>query len=69
METKRYHCYIEYREAVYDADVEAENPTQAAEMAAAENKIEGVWTVIEGIPYEVTVREHTTYKADRIGPP
>jgi hypothetical protein len=59
----KYHCYIEYREAVYTADVEAVTPERAAEFAADRCHINGEWTVVPGEPVYVTIREHSTYEA------
>lgn len=57
-----YHCYIEYHEAVYASDIEAGSPERAAERAAEQHHISGIWTVISGQPVEVNVTEITSYE-------
>ena len=57
-----YHCYIGYHEATYSVDVEAENPEQAAKLAATREHISGCWAVIPGVPIYVKVAEYRIYQ-------
>jgi hypothetical protein len=58
----KYHCYIEYREAVYTADVEAGSAREAAAAAATGCNVAGTWTVIQGSPEYLTVETSTRYR-------
>jgi hypothetical protein len=59
----KYHCYIGAYESVYDFDVEAESPEEAAAVAAGRCHISGEWTVIPGEPVRVDVTERRSYEA------
>jgi hypothetical protein len=63
----KYHCYIGAYDSVYDFDVEAESPEEAASKAAARCHISGEWTVIPGEPVRVDVRERRSYEAPPAG--
>lgn len=59
----RYHCYIGAYDSVYSTDIDAGSATEAASRAAAEQKIEGRWTVVPGERMYVDIVERTTYEA------
>lgn len=63
----KYHCYIGAYDSVYDFDVEAESPEEAAAQAAARCNISGEWTVIPGEPVRVDVTERKSYEAAPAG--
>jgi len=64
----KFHCYIEHHEAVYDSDVEAATPEEAAVEAAQEHGIGGHWTVIPGEPVDVNVVKRPVFEAAPAGP-
>jgi hypothetical protein len=59
---QRWHCYIEYREAVYSETVTAGSPQEAALAAAKSNGIDGMWTVVPGEPVTVDIVQRVDYE-------
>jgi hypothetical protein len=57
----KYHCYIEYRESVYDSNVVADSVIEAAQKAAEEHGIGGRWAVVPGEPRYVDIVIRKSY--------